>query len=90
MDWQPIESAPAGEWILVRGGEYENGHFSESLTLPPMMVAKQEGFAGAATGENPNDEWGSWPAWLVGNYDICCDLRIVKPTHWMPLPEPPQ
>jgi len=56
-DWQPIETAPEGDYILMwvpgpSGTEIRAGYY-----------------------------WGWWECALT--------VKEVKPTHWMPLPEPP-
>lgn len=63
MDWQPIETAPKNERLL--------------------LLRQKDG-----------DEWsgtfvGYWShsrsSWMYG-----IGRRIPNPTHWMPLPEPPE
>ena len=76
MKWLPIETAPKdGTCVLVSGGR-----------------AREDKGCGY-------DKWES----RVGSVDMCCfsyrtwygdetrdGIMIHEPTHWMPLPEPPE
>ena len=77
-EWQPIETAPRDGtsvllWGLVAG----------EISGPD----KETGFAGEGewaegTHYKPDEDW-----WLLSGGD--CYSTWCKPTHWMPLPEPP-
>jgi hypothetical protein len=32
-----------------------------------------------------SDQRNKW----LGPYDMCGDVEVMEPTHWMPLPTPP-
>lgn len=76
--WQPIESAPRdGTQVLV---------WSDELYIKPYIAwwgvdqnAPEDG--------NEQEEWltGDGDSWSTGYYYTPCN-----PTHWMPLPAPPQ
>lgn len=64
--WQPIETAPKAQRVLVWSGEEQYcAHWAKN----PFT----------------NDE-----AWIVAEWGDDGDQALVKPTHWMPLPEPPK
>ena len=60
-EWQPIETAPEGESLLV---------YMPTDKRNPIQVAR----------------WGKHTK-VIGN-QFAFDME--KPTHWMPLPEPPK
>lgn len=67
MNWQPIETAPVGDVILLCNAKhkYVCTGYGEWMALPQINL----------------------PRW------ISCDPNGVgrfKPTHWMPLPQPPE
>lgn len=76
--WQPIETAPRdGTLVLV---------WSDELYMKPYIAwwgvdqnAPEDG--------NEQEEWltGDGDSWSTGYYYTPCN-----PTHWMPLPAPPQ
>lgn len=82
-DWQPIETAPENEAVLIYD-PYE--HFGEGAFLsqsrPECFVAIREG--GRWTSDLVEFEYG-WAS--TGSYTVTQELF---PTHWMPLPEPPE
>lgn len=68
--WQPIESAPRGEAVLI---------YSPDAEYPSVMLAELNEFVG----DPDPDRW--YDRWNTSGAPIDAD-----PTHWMPLPEPPQ
>jgi hypothetical protein len=88
--WQSIETAPQdGSWLLVfdpQGVEDKEG-LAEWEGPPPrlrvFMAHWEEKEWIACFGEV--DGWGC-PS---GGYDSWISGLIVKPTLWMPLPDPP-
>lgn len=75
MEWQPIDTAPQGVWVLVSG--FRVDHFdwrAETCSVPLVMSATQvDG------------------GWIWGRCDYGLGLGFAQdPTHWMPLPAPPQ
>ena len=78
MNWQPIETAPKdGRWILL----YANNRQFEKYRCS-IAVAKWHTWNGYGA-----DEIG----WYVSD-ENCHEFtrEVHDPTHWMPLPEPPQ
>jgi hypothetical protein len=77
-EWQPIETAPEGEHILLywQSGERGNGGmecamiFREDPISPTGMSFWTHGGPNAGIDWEPRDG--------------------EQPTHWMPLPEPPK
>jgi hypothetical protein len=79
MDWQPIETAPQnGKLILVfsRDGRAENALF---MTMA-FWVPRNETVIGVYSNEPISGAWASPWGDEIG----------FTPTHWMPLPEPPE
>ena len=84
--WQPIETAPKdGTAVLLFGGQpdrhsdYTCGYCDDALDLPSKcVVAWWEAYDGALG------------YWRCGSYDNGVYGEWEDPTHWMPLPEPPQ
>ncbi len=75
--WQPIESAPKdGTWVLVSGGVAN--HEGDN---PPCVVAQYTNYLNGGT-----TDWHWQFAWYDGGYYGEYD----DPTHWQPLPEPPE
>ena len=79
--WAPIATAPKdGTWVLVAGGDCD-GYTGENTGR--AVVAQWINYFGGFT----DTKCGRWQfAWYdcgyFGTYDA--------PTHWMPLPAPPQ
>lgn len=64
--WQPIETAPKDQRILVwTGVEMYCAHWAKNIFT--------------------DDE-----AWIVAQWGDNRDQALVRPTHWMPLPEQPE
>jgi len=80
MEWQPISSAPKdGTWILVTGSAIDWDGETEPAVFAAQWTEHLNG--------NDGPQYGRWQmAWYDGGYYGECDL----PTHWMPLPTPPQ
>jgi hypothetical protein len=73
-DWQPIETAP-------KDGQYIIG-IASPCTVPVIVT-----WQGKWIDKDPDDFDGhDEPDEAWKNYWDCYDY---KPTHWMPLPEPP-
>lgn len=73
MEWQPIETAPKNQQIILL------------LTQPHNCgeAYAHFGFWGSAyDDEKPN--WRDW--WDISDNG---DFRFLNPTHWMPVPPPP-
>jgi hypothetical protein len=67
MTWQPIETAPKDEWILV-------------------FMEDEDDYMGRIHAGRHN-KVANGHLWVIGHH-FASDLS--KPTHWMPLPEPPE
>lgn len=77
MEWQRIETAPKdGTQVL--------------------LYCRHDGWDEIEIGSfrnDDNDRDGDDPCWLDNSYDdFSCGYAScpLEPTHWMPLPEPPQ
>lgn len=81
MDWQPIETAPRDRPILVYGCE-ESGNIAEF----GQRVAVAEFY------EDMELFSGSRPLFVYAPSHDKNDgpSRVITPSHWMPLPEPPK
>jgi hypothetical protein len=76
MEWKPIETAPKdGTWILVYGEGTEDEGEKRSVA-----VAQYTNYLNCET-----TDWHWQFAWYDGGYYG----KFENPTHWMPLPEPP-
>lgn len=77
MNWFPIETAPKdGNCVLIAGGTFE---VSNSLC--------GEIDATGVTIASYNSSEKQWRGENSGGHD---EYYWHKPTHWMPLPEPPK
>lgn len=78
-EWQPIETAPTdGTTILLYGdvaGEINGPAFVPSVSI---------GYYDYGSGDF-SDKGYTWNSMGGDAYSVW-----VKPTHWMPLPEPPK
>jgi hypothetical protein len=79
--WQPIETAPRdGRDVLI---------FIPAVVLERGLVLHHSCVTAAfcTDAEDPNARWSlSW----VSGYDWEGPLDDRQPTHWMPLPDPPE
>jgi hypothetical protein len=74
MNWQPIETAPKDGTALLVINGPKGGYYTESFQIGIARWSRAYG--------HKSDEWLS---------TVCCDgVSAFEPTHWMPLPEPPQ
>lgn len=82
-DWQPIETAPRdGTCVLLFvPGEQSQGQWDEEL----YDGCGGEPEAPILVGFWDKDHGRPGPWWQLAHYSAYC----FKPTHWMPLPEPP-
>lgn len=80
MEWQPIETAPRDREILAFCNR-ANGEISGVIERP-------EGFIAIISGGPTRADHDSGDGWW---HDAGGDYYStwVWPTHWMPLPEPP-
>lgn len=74
-EWQPIETAPKDQTVIVFrptmwGGK---GHIGKARWETDKYLKKPKPF------------WSSSEGWIGKTED-----RHHPPTHWMPLPEPPE
>lgn len=81
-EWQPIETAPKKQWVLVTSAEtsdlpqpFERGVLYAVAVQFPMQWPDSYEWVVYGTG---------WPQ--NGAHKVV----YHKPTHWMPLPEPPK
>jgi hypothetical protein len=74
MMWQPIETAPKDEWIILTNGEtVAAGCWADT---PFQEFRDSEG--------RYVDQVDAWAGWA----DVLGGMQ-PDPTHWMALPEPP-
>ena len=79
MNWQPIETAPKdGTWVLLFGGKTSEDDYMRTGVLIERPVT--------AFWNNSEcyDEY-----WAFAFWDGDWREEYSDPTHWMPLPEPP-
>lgn len=96
--WQPIETFPGDHPWSHLGGGTDTRYYAEALVYGPTWNGAMfdspwkpepgSGFTGEASTFIASTYSGA-PCWTCanpgpGDYD-----EYVKPTHWMPLPEPP-
>ena len=77
-EWQPIETAPKdGTLILLRGywaGEINGIEANKKETLVCSYDGEMTDYGGYHWTVQGTDAYAAW----------------MKPTHWMPLPDPPE
>lgn len=77
MGWQPIETAPKdGTWVLLAGGECDGDEGDAQRIVTGQYTDYLNG---------RKTEWHWQFCWYDGGYYG----NYEDPTHWMPLPEPP-
>lgn len=72
--WQPIETAPKDGTAII--GLFDGKAIECSWWVPPAVAV------------NTRAKWD--PIWLDSHGCGCCGEDDGPPTHWIPLPEPPQ
>ena len=84
MKWQPIETAPKDgvEILLRRGTRVTSGAYQKEID----EMGSEYHSNGTYLGEYPtgNTSPAMWMSWDGGFLDE------EPPTHWMPLPPPPE
>lgn len=78
MNWQPIETAPKNVYVLV----YAHGDQYVALLVDDASDPWFE------EGDAESDFNGLWT--VTDNKHGPYALRGGRPTHWMPLPQPPK
>lgn len=80
MEWQPIETAPKRfEPAILAFRIGDDGR--------PMIFIARWANPKTLFSSNPNDHMNANPSDFQWVYEWG---RIIQPTHWMPLPEPPK
>lgn len=80
MKWQPIETAPLdGTWVLLCGG----------TTTEEDVDRYEEGIKAKDT-KRPVTAFWRGDEWCFAFWDGSWYSRYDRPTHWMPLPPPPE
>lgn len=77
-EWQPIETAPKDGTIIIlcdNNGDVDVGHY--------IRLTKTEGLW-CVEGANP------WETCHDSSYFKSYLTKGFEPTHWQPLPEPPE
>jgi hypothetical protein len=84
-DWQPIETAPKdGTDVLVMYMHIDTQCVFNAFYIDPSL----EGWGPIPGQEDYDDEgWWSYEHSEVGRIKL---EGFMEPTHWMPLPPPPQ
>lgn len=79
MKWQPIETAPKdGTSIMLSNGvDVAEGHW---IHEEPYILERRD-MDGHYLGQNESDGFDGWIDFGGG--------MLPEPTHWMPLPPPP-
>lgn len=83
--WQPIETAPRGPFVLlyVPDAQLETGPVTIGRWWPPIEPRDERGRF--AKGKFEPADWHGWLGTDGDNLPSWCD-----PTHWRPLPDPPE
>lgn len=76
--WRPIETAPRDGTYIDLWGEEESARFNRPST-PPMR--RQASCRWERQGPTPGEGWYG--------FALRSGARILRATHWMPLPTPP-
>ena len=87
FSWRPIETAPDEGRFLVFGGTFvhEVSDMDNAPDVPIFLVSGRR-----------NLDSAFWSLFKVATYvfDVADNeyyaCQVVDPTHWMPLPEPPE
>lgn len=92
MDWEPIETAPQdGTVFLAYHGRHPQ--FVAWIDLPPTQTFRSPGLFRRPVLVEEREERG-WRVLMppARGYDwgVYGNFAPFNPTHWMPLPEPPQ
>jgi hypothetical protein len=84
-DWQPIETAPKDGTAVLVWDAYEG-----ALTVG-WVVAKYLANYGFSVGRMTTDLYNSGRmGWARATPDLAgFHLKLINPTHWMPLPDSP-
>lgn len=85
MTWQPIETAPRGSGM---DGPSDTRH-ADYVDPPKLLLWTQEGIAVGYY------DWYYHPGYGMGGNEgesawRTADGQAYGPTHWMPLPPPPE
>jgi hypothetical protein len=86
-EWQPIETAPKdGTAILIAGGTYEDDEGGVSFCGPVPFTGVRIAYWDATP-----DATGCHECWNGGPSGSAYNAEYWhEPTHWMPLPNPPE
>lgn len=88
MKWQPIETAPMHQQVLVARYFPEYKRWFYSGARHTVLLGKGEKWPDGTTNANDVTFWDDI-GWYATDLGTVRDADEYKPTHWMPLPEPP-
>ena len=93
-EWQPIETAPSERNVLAfYKNDLGNGRTVKAVRYEQFQREYDHDSDELIADYSEDRDAYFWPAgWyeVIENWDDYAHLAMPRPTHWMPLPAPPQ